>query len=74
MPTFKCLDRGTHEMSARKTDDGVEVTLDGRAKTISEPFTPNVELLGNSMFFSEHEHCIFGARKKVHRMLEEAMK
>jgi hypothetical protein len=74
MPTFNCLDRGTHEISAKKVDNGIEVTLDGRAKTISKPFTPSAELLGNSMFFSEHEHCIFGARQEIHRMLEEAMR
>jgi hypothetical protein len=37
MEKFDCLAQGTHELSARKIPNGVEVTFDGRVKTILPP-------------------------------------
>lgn len=73
MPTFECLDRGNHEISAKKAEQGVDVTFDGVTKTVVES-RPSAELLGNTDYFVSHEHCIYRARESVNQMLADAMK
>lgn len=73
MPTFECLNRGNHEISAKKTEQGIDVTFDGVTKTVVES-RPSAELLGNTDYFASHEYCIYRARKSVNQMLADAMR